>query len=68
MKNPVCVQVLQPKGHFNEELPNSTLSQMLSHLAFEILAQVLILAKLHHYVELVTRLERIIEADDVIVL
>ena len=67
MQDPVSVQILKPEAHFNEELPDSTLSQMLAHLLFQILTQVLIFAKLHDNIELVARLERIIETNDIFV-
>ena len=50
MQDPVGVQVLQAEGHLNEELPYLTLAQVLTHLLLQKLAQVLILAQLHHYV------------------
>ena len=68
MQDPVGVQVLQTEGHLNEELPYLTLAQVLTHLLLQKLAQVLILAQFHHYVQLVTRLELVIEADHVLVL
>ena len=38
---------------------------MLTNLALEVLADIFVLAKLHHDVELVAGLERVVELDDV---
>ena len=59
------MQILQAKAHLNEELPDLTLSETATHLALQVLAQIAILAVLHHYVELVTLLERVIKVDHV---
>ena len=67
MKDPVCVQILQAEGHLDKEFPNLAFSQVLAHLALQELAQVLILTQLHHNVQLVTRLERIVETNHVLV-
>ena len=64
MQDSVCMQVLYSEAHFNEELPNLALAQVFAHLALQVLTQVLVLAQLHHDVELVASLERIIEAHD----
>ena len=64
MQDSVCMQVLYAQAHLNEELPNLALAQVFAHLALQVLTQILILTQLHHDVELVASLERIIEAHD----
>ena len=59
------MQILQAKAHLNEELPDLTLSETATHLALQVLAQIAILAVLHHDVELVALLERVIKVDHV---
>ena len=68
VQDAISVQVLHAEDHLNEELPDLALPQMLPHLLLEKLAQVLILTQLHDDVQFVTRLKRIIEANDVRVL
>ena len=59
------MQILQAEAHLNEELPDLTLSETATHLALQVLAQIAILAVLHHDVELVALLERVIKVDHV---
>ena len=62
------MQVLYSKTHLDEKFPDVALTKVFSHLFLKVLSQVLILAQLHHDVKLVTRLERIIKSDDVLIL
>jgi hypothetical protein len=47
VQNLVRVQIIQTDAHLDEKLPNLGLIQGSSHLSFEILAQISILAILH---------------------
>ena len=64
VQNAIRVQVLHTKAHLDEELPDLAFAEVLSHLALQVLAKISVLAELHHDVELVACLERIVEFDD----
>ena len=68
MQDAVRMQILHSKTHLDEEFPNLTFAKVFSHLTLQVLTKVTVLAELHHNVELVPSLERVIEFDDELVI
>jgi len=67
VQDPVSVQVLNTKTHFDEKLPNLAFPEMLAHLSLQVLSQVLVLANLHDDVELVAGLKRVVKVNNVFI-
>lgn len=64
MQNAICMQILQPKTHLKEKLPDLTFTELSAPLSFKILAKITIFAELHHNVESIASLKKVMEGHD----
>ena len=51
MQNLICVQIMQPKAHFDKELPYLCLVESSTHLSFEIFAKITVFTVFHDDVD-----------------
>ena len=65
VQNAVGVQILEAQAHLYEEFPYLSFTHVLVHLSLKVLAQILVLTKLHDDIQAAGSLKRIIEAHDI---